>query len=62
MALASAFLDMVSMLPACEKRKKAEEALRESEERFRRALRIDTIGVLFFDIEAAGSPKPTTRS
>ncbi|SFH28892.1 PAS domain S-box-containing protein [Nitrosospira sp. Nsp14] len=31
------------------KRKQAEEALRESEERFRRALEIDTIGVIFFD-------------
>jgi PAS domain S-box-containing protein len=31
------------------RRKQAEEALRESEERFRRALEIDTIGVIFFD-------------
>jgi PAS domain S-box-containing protein len=31
------------------KRKQAEEALRESEERFRRALEIDTIGVIFFN-------------
>ncbi len=35
------------------KRKQAEEALRESEERFRQALEIDTIGVIFFD-EAGG--------
>ena len=32
-------------------RKKTEEALRESEERFRRALQIDTVGIVFFDIE-----------
>ncbi|PTR16206.1 PAS domain S-box-containing protein [Nitrosospira sp. Nsp2] len=31
------------------KRKQAEDALRESEERFRRALEIDTIGVIFFN-------------
>ena len=31
------------------KRKQAEEALRESEERFRHALEIDTIGVIFFN-------------
>lgn len=32
-------------------RKKAEEALRESEERFRRALQIDTVGIIFLNAE-----------
>ena len=32
-------------------RKKAEKALREAEERFRRAFEIDTVGVIFFDRE-----------
>ncbi len=32
-------------------RKKTEEALRASEQRFRRALQIDTVGIIFFDME-----------
>ncbi|HEX8874336.1 MAG TPA: PAS domain S-box protein, partial [Nitrosospira sp.] len=32
-----------------QKRRKAEEALRESEERFRQALEIDTVGIIFFN-------------
>lgn len=34
-----------------QKRKQAEEALRESEERFRRALEVDTVGIIFFGRE-----------
>jgi PAS domain S-box-containing protein len=34
-----------------QKRKKAEHALRESEERFRRALQIDTVGIIFLNTE-----------
>jgi PAS domain S-box-containing protein len=32
-------------------RRQAEQALREREERFRRALEIETIGIVFFDAE-----------
>jgi PAS domain S-box-containing protein len=34
-----------------QKRKKTEEALRESDERFRRALQIDTVGIIFLTVE-----------
>ena len=34
-----------------QKRKRAEDALRESEERFRRALEIDTVGIIFLNTE-----------
>ena len=33
------------------KRKRAEEALKESEKRFRRSLQIETVGVLYFDLD-----------